>query len=208
MSDFSELVRRGGPVMVPILALSVVGTVVFLERLWMLRRSRVLPGQFLEVVWRLVGEGRFGEALTSCEGQGSTVAAVALAGLRRQGQAPERVRAAFDDARRIEVGHLGRFLDVIGTIAVLEPMLGLLGTALALIPAPHDLGDAPIPLAAGLMAGIPMYAALRFLRGRVDRLALDLDESAVELFDLMTDGPRAAPADELADARATAEGTP
>lgn len=214
MNEFVDFMVRGGPVMVPILALSVVALAVFLERIWVLQSAKVIPPAFYALIQRKVREGRPAEALTLCEGTPSSFATVAAAGLKRHGRPRDQIKEAFEEVGRLEVVYLTRFVEVLGTIAAIEPLLGLLGTVLGMIDVfrsivergtggpvdPTLLADgiwqALITTAGGLIIAIPAYVGYKYLLSRVDRLAIEMEEGSLELLDLLTnEAPAATPAE-------------
>ena len=190
--------------MAPILLASVVSVTVFLERLWALRSARVFPLSFVFLVHEKVSAGEVEAARTLCEGSETPVARVVAAGLR-SAQAPrEQLKAAFEEVGRLEVAHLGRYLEILGTIATITPLLGLLGTVVGMIdvfrsvvseagagpvnPASLASGiwSALLTTAAGLSAAIPAFIAYKVLIARVDRIATELEELSLALLDLLT----------------------
>jgi biopolymer transport protein ExbB len=222
MSELFAFLKQGGVLMVPILAFSVVALTVFIERVVALRGGRVIPRDFLQLVRRKVREGRAPEALTLCEGNRSAASVVVAAGLRHAGRARDVIKEAFEEVGRIEVTHLGRFVEVLGTIAAVTPLLGLLGTVVGMIDVFRtvvaEVGDAAGPVnpaslasgiwaalmttAAGLSVAIPAFLGYKYLLSRVDRLAIEMEEVCLDLLDLLAaDGePTVAPAKEEGEA--------
>jgi len=191
---------KGGPVMYPIVLGSVIALALFIERLWVLRRDRVMPRGLHARVISLVGEGKAGEAAQLCAQDGSAVATVMRAGLREAGKPRAEVKDSIMDAGRREVSRLEAHIDLLGTIAAVEPLLGLLGTVTGLIRAfqqvetlagkgsgvnpgalASGIWEALITTAGGLMIGIPAYLGYRYLQGRVTTLAVEMEESALEV---------------------------
>ncbi len=212
MTELIEFLGRGGPLMIPIGAFSVVALTVFIERVWALRAGQVVPRDFLDLVRKKVTDGRTAEALTLCEGNRSTLSVVAASGLRHAGRPREVIKEAFEEVGRIEVTHLGRFAEVLGTIAAVAPLLGLLGTVVGMIDVfravvsaaqtgatgavnPGLLADgiwsALLTTAAGLSVAIPTYIGYKFVLSRIDRLAIEMEEISLDLLDLLTAAPPA-----------------
>ena len=203
---YKFLFVKGGPVMIPILLGSVLALGLFLERLWALRREQVIPASFRSRVRALVRSGRLSEAEVLCQENGSSLAVIIGAGLRETGKTRAEIKEAVNDVGRREVSHLERFVDFLGTIAAVEPLMGLLGTVTGLIGAfqrveaqalkgsgvnPGDLAggiwEALITTAAGLVVAIPTYLAYRYLQGRVDGLVVEMEEDSMELAVLIAD---------------------
>ncbi len=211
MSELFEFLQKGGVLMIPIVAFSVVAMMVFLERAWALRRTRVLPDEFLGLVRKKVTEGRAAEALTLCEGNRSAGSAVVASGLRYAGRPRTVIKEAFEEVGRLEVTHLMRFVEVLGTIAAVTPLLGLLGTVVGMIDVfrtvvaeagaqagpvnPGSLANgiwaALLTTAAGLSAAIPAFLGYKFLLSRVDQLAIEMEEMSLDLLDLLSEEAQA-----------------
>lgn len=201
MSEVWDLLMLGGVLMVPILAFSVVAVVLFVERSLALRSARVIPQDFVRLVQRKVAEGRSAEALTLCEGNPSSASTILAAGLRRAGKPRALVKEGFEEVGRIEVSYLSRFVELLGTIASVTPLLGLLGTVVGMIDVFRSvvtqagqsagavnaagLADgiwaALITTAAGLSVAIPAFLGYKYLLSRVDRLAIEMEEICLEL---------------------------
>ncbi len=199
-----DFLARGGPVMVPIALCSVLALTLALERAWSLRRTRVLPSRFVAVVRDQVSRGLVAEALALCSSNDSPVAAVLHAGLRHAGGGREAVREALEDRGRREAIELERFAGVIGTIATVTPLLGLLGTVTGMIDTfqgvtqsvsasaqmsagalASGIWEALITTAAGLAVAIPAFLAYRLVMARVDRLTVELEAISLDLLDAL-----------------------
>jgi biopolymer transport protein ExbB len=205
MFDFYHELAKGGWVMIPIGAVSVLALGLFLERVFTLRRARVFPAALVLRVRELIGVRRFSEALTVCQQNGSSIALILSAALIRQGESRIRIKEAVEERGRAEAGRLDHFIEGLGTIAAIAPLLGLLGTVLGMIDvfrivdnyttanpgAPVDPGllatgiwKALITTAAGLVVAIPTFVGYKYLVTRINRLILEMEESAAELTDL------------------------
>ncbi len=205
MSELIEFLKRGGVLMIPILAFSVVALMVFIERVWSLHAPRVIPRDFLALVRRKVEGGKAAEALTLCEGNQSALSNVLAAGLRQSGRPRHVVKEAFEEVGGIEFNRLGRFVEVLGTIAAVAPLLGLLGTVVGMIDVfravvdeasrtagaanPATLANgiwaALMTTAAGLSVAIPAFIGYKYLLSQVDSLAIQMEEIALDLVDLL-----------------------
>lgn len=205
INELFDFLKQGGVLMIPILAFSVVALGVFFERLWALRSRVVIPRDFLALVRRKVIDGKAPEALTLCEGNRSAASAVVASGLRHAGREREVIKEAFEEVGRLEVTHLSRFVEVVGTIAAVAPLLGLLGTVVGMIDVfrtvvaetggaagpvnPASLANgiwaALLTTAAGLSVAIPAFLGYKFLLSRIDRLALEMEEVCLDLLELL-----------------------
>lgn len=189
-----ELMHKGGPIMWPILACSILALSIFLERLYHLYRASINAGVFMEQVRELLARGMVDEALSLCDRMPGPVASILSAALRVRGRSREQIRAMVEDAGVHEVPRLERNLPALATIAHVCPLLGLLGTVTGMIKAfqqiqlhggvvnPGDLAagiwEALLTTAAGLMVAIPTYVAYNYLVSRVNRIVLDMEVGA------------------------------
>jgi biopolymer transport protein ExbB len=195
---------KGGPVMYPIVLGSVLALALFLERIWALRRERVIPAAFRRRVRGMVREGKLSEAEVLCQENASSLANIVGAGLKEAGKPRREIKESVTEVGRREVASLERYVDFLGTIAAVEPLMGLLGTVTGLIRAfqkveavankgggvnPGDLAAgiwvALITTAAGLIVAIPAYLGYRYLQGRVNSLIVEMEEDSLELADLI-----------------------
>ncbi|MGQ9660162.1 MAG: MotA/TolQ/ExbB proton channel family protein [Thermochromatium sp.] len=195
-----ELMYAGGWLMVPILACSVLATAIILERSWALRRSRLMPEHLVEQIWRLHQERRLDAATIAHIRNGSPLGRILAAGLVNRHHSHEVMKEAINDAGRQVVAQLERFLNTLGTIAAIAPLLGLLGTVLGMIDVfgvimeagvgnagmlAGGISKALITTAAGLSVAIPALTFHRFFDSKVERIALDMEEQALRLVEVL-----------------------
>ncbi len=225
--DITELFQQGGALMWAILAASVVGVGVFLERMWSLQRSRVHPRAFVERIRALVAKGKTSEALLLCEENGSSIAIVMAGALRAYENANERrdIKEAVEEVGAREVAHMDRNVEIVGVIATITPLLGLLGTVVGMIQVFREfvtayasgavgpdsfaqgIWQALITTAYGLTVAIPTLLLYRYLQGRNNALVLEMEEDAMGIVNLLEDGRRnAAKAAKEADEARVAHG--
>ncbi len=191
-----EIIKAGGPVMWPIIALSITAAAILLERLWSLQDERVIPRELTSKVWKLVESGQLTDKHVAALAQNSALGQVLAAGLANRHRSREHVKEAIEDTGRHVVHELERFLNMLGTIAAVSPLLGLLGTVVGIITAfnaiTHQgvgdpkvlsggIGQALIATAAGLIVAIPSLMGYRYLRGKVDALVISMEKEALKL---------------------------
>ena len=209
--DLAYFFEKGGPLMWAILAAAVVGLFVFLERLYSLQRSRVLPRPFVEQIRAQLAEGRTSGALELCTRNDSSIARIMAASLRTyaDGKGRAEVKEAVEEVGGREVAHLDRNVEVIATMSSISPLLGLLGTVVGMIQVfqrfveayqegratPDVFADgiwtALITTAYGLMVAIPLLVLYKIVQGRNDRLVVEMEEEAMGIVDLLEDQRRA-----------------
>ena len=205
-----EIVRAGGWMMGPIILASIVAVAIILERLWTLQDRRVLPADLTRRVWDLVEADMVTDKVIAALQQNSPLGKVLAAGLANRQRSREALMERLEDTGRHVVHELERFLNALGTIAGVSPLLGLLGTVGGIIKAFNAItaggvGDprmlsggiaqALITTAAGLCVAIPSLIAYRYLRGRVDRIVIEIEKDAIQLADALEAAQAAARAD-------------
>ena len=191
-----EIIKAGGPVMWPIIALSITAAAILLERLWSLQDERVLPKALTDKVWKLVESGQLTDKHVAALAQNSALGQILAAGLANRHRGREHIKEAIEDTGRHVVHELERFLNMLGTIAAVSPLLGLLGTVIGIITAFNaitqqgvgdpkmlsgGIGQALIATAAGLIVAIPSLMGYRYLRGKVDGLVIAMEKEALKL---------------------------
>jgi biopolymer transport protein ExbB len=128
------------------------------------------------------------------------MAAIIFEGIRNSTHGREAVKDAVEGIGRQEAAKLERYVGVVGTIAAISPLLGLLGTVTGMIKAfnvisTHGVGnpsslaggisEALITTAAGLIVAIPAYVMYRYLMSKVDRIILSMEKYSLHLVDLL-----------------------
>jgi len=195
-----EIVRAGGPFMWPIILCSVIAVAIIAERLWTLQERRVMPPDLTRKVWQLVETGQVNERVIAALEQNSVLGRLLAVGLSNRHRDRAVLNERLEDAGRHAVHDLERFLNTLGTIAGVSPLLGLLGTVTGIIKAfealaaggigdPRALSggisEALIATAAGLCVAIPALIAFRYLRGRVDALVVQMEKDVVRFADAL-----------------------
>jgi biopolymer transport protein ExbB len=195
-----EIFQKGGPLMYPILLCSILALAIFLERLWTFSRIRRGTSVLVKEVENLVLKNKIDEALTVCQRNGNPLARIFIAALRLAGRPREQIKTVVDEVGSREAAPLERYLGLLGTIATISPLLGLLGTVLGMIRAftviaiqgvgtPATLGggisEALITTATGLSVAIPTILLHKYLAGRVDRITMEMEEHSLHMVDIL-----------------------
>jgi biopolymer transport protein ExbB len=191
-----EIVKAGGIVMLPLILCSILAAAITIERLWTLRGQRVVPEELVDKVWRWVENRTLSDNQVLALQQHSPLGRVLAAGLVNRHRDRSLMIEAIEDAGRHVAHELERYLNTLGTIAAISPLLGLLGTVTGMIrtfkaitvagvgnPAAMASGiaEALITTAAGLIIAIPALAAYRYLRGRVDGHVIEMEKESLKL---------------------------
>jgi biopolymer transport protein ExbB len=200
-----EIVEAGGWLMAPIIVCSVIAVAIVLERLWTLQQKRVLPANLAAQVWDWIQKNEFDAQHIQQVHSSSPLGQVLAAGLAYRQAPREVVKEAVEDAGRHVVHELERYLNPLGTIAAITPLLGLLGTVSGMIRAftaitaqgvgnptvlAGGIAEALITTAAGLTVAIPSLIAYRFLRGRVDGLVIMIEKEAIRFIETLVQHQR------------------
>ncbi len=193
-----ETLMAGGPVMIPIALCSVVALAVFVERLWSLRRQHTLPRSLAEAIIARMASEQWDEARALCLTRDIAVTRLAMVAIESRQLSRAGLKERLEEVGRREAALLERGTPIIGTIASITPLLGLLGTVGGMIrtfaiiqtAGMGDVGslaggisEALITTFAGLSVGIPAVVANRYLLSRVDALLVDLEDIALDLVD-------------------------
>ncbi len=196
-----ELVKAGGWLMIPIIACSIIATAIVIERFWSLQKRRIIPDpQIVSQIWKWVQDNQLTAERIRELRDSSPLGRVLAAGLLNANQSRELIKDSIVDTGRHVAHELERYLNTLGTIAMISPLLGLLGTVIGMIKVfsvitavgvgdPSQLADgisqALITTAAGLTVAIPSLIFHRYFRGKVEALVVDMEQEALKLVDVL-----------------------
>lgn len=195
-----EIVTAGGWLMLPIVACSIVALAIVGERFFTLRAERVLPTNLVADVWRMASTRQLTEDKVREIEKGSPLGRVLAAGLHNRTQDRDVMKASIEDVGGHVSHELGRYLNALGTIAAVTPLLGLLGTVIGMIsvftnittvgvgnPAQlaGGISQALVTTAGGLTVAIPSLMFHRYFRGKVDSLVVDMEKESLKLVDVL-----------------------
>lgn len=198
-----ELIKAGGWLMIPILACSVVAMGIIAERFWTLQTRRIAPRNLALQVWQWARAGELDAERLRVLRDGSPLGRILAAGLSARHLERERMKEQIEDVGRHVVHDLERYLNSLGTIASITPLLGLLGTVIGMIKVfsvitTQGVGDpgvlaggiseALVTTAAGLTVAIPSVMFYRYFRGRVDALVVTMEQEALKMVEALHAG--------------------
>lgn len=195
-----ELLKAGGILMVPIVACSILALAIIMERFWSLRESRVAPEHTINELWRWIKKKELnGRKLKALQGS-SPLGRVLAGGLMNAKHGREIMKESIEHEASQVIHELERFLNPLGTIATITPLLGLLGTVIGMIKVFAEIqlagvGDAGnlaggisealITTASGLSVAIPALIAHRYFIRRVDALVVNMEQEAIKLVEVV-----------------------
>ncbi|MET3998804.1 MotA/TolQ/ExbB proton channel family protein [Marinobacterium sp. MBR-109] len=191
-----ELIVAGGWLMLPIVACSVVALAICLERLMVLRPRKIAPSGLLAQVWEMTRSGTLSAEHMSVIRQESPLGRIIVAGLNNSRHGREIMKESIQEEASHVVHDMERFLNPLGTIAAITPLLGLLGTVIGMIKVFTEImiqgtgnagvlaggiSEALITTAAGLSVAIPALVMHRYFQRRVDSLVLTMEQESIKL---------------------------
>jgi len=190
MADVITFLSRGGIIMIPILLCSILGLAIVFEKIFSLRRNRILIPEIVSLIESIETNDDIKLATSICVKNSGPLASIILTGLNNQHLPGDEIRELITDRGRQEVRTLERGLSVLETIAGVAPLLGLLGTVLGMIKVfavistqgtgqasllAGGISEALITTATGLSVGIPVLVAYNYFTNRAENYILDIE---------------------------------
>ena len=196
--EILSIIEKGGVLMYPIIFCSVLMLGIAIERAYSLRKKNIINQEFLNGVrnhwnWRDSQKG-----LQLCNAYDNSLSRILKVGLLRFGGKVDEIERAIEGAGEHEASLLNSNLRVLGAVANITPMLGLLGTVFGMIKAfnvisqsgtgnpglvASGISEALITTAAGMMVGIPALALYHYFRGKIDRYVFEMEEISFQLIE-------------------------
>lgn len=195
-----DIVRAGGLLMVPIILCAIIAMGIVLERFWTLKKSRVIPEDLTSKVWGWVEKDALDQSQIQTLHQGSPLGQILAAGLINRNRKRVIMKDSIEDTGRHVVHEMERYLDTLGTIAAITPLLGLLGTVIGMVKVftaittqgvgnptalAGGIAEALITTGAGLSVAIPALIGYRYYRNRIDTLVVDMEKEAIKLVEAL-----------------------
>lgn len=200
-----EVIQKGGPLMYLIIFCSVLSLAVIIERIYHFYRAKIDTEKFMDDITDTLKRNKVMETITMCERTPGPIAHVLKAGILKHDRSRGEIKEAIEDAALHEVPRLEKNLGVLATIAHIAPLLGLLGTVIGMVEAfrviqeksssvtsvsPADLAggiwQALLTTVGGLVVAIPTFVAYNYLVSRVDGFVLEMEKSAANLVNMLT----------------------
>jgi biopolymer transport protein ExbB len=195
-----DLVTAGGWMMVLILLCSVVVLAICIERLYILNPRKIAPPHLLATVWKQLKAGEMDAARLKNLKQSSPLGRILAAGLANAYHGRDVMKESIQEAAAHVIHDLERYLNTLGTIAAVAPLLGLLGTVIGMIKVFAEImaqgtgnasalaggiSEALITTAAGLTVAIPALVMHRYFIGRIDGIVVELEQETIKLVDAL-----------------------
>lgn len=195
-----EIIVSGGWLMLPIIACSIVTIAITIERFWALNPSKIAPPNLLGQVWNWIQTNQMDSEKLKELRRSSPLGRILAAGLSNSRHGRDVMKDSIEETASQVIHEMERFLNALGTIASVSPLLGLLGTVFGMIEVFNQIvlqgagnpgalaggiSVALITTAAGLCVAIPAMLAHRFFLRRLDTLVVTMEQEAVKLVDAL-----------------------
>ena len=195
-----EFVIKGGPVMVPLLLCSVISLSIIVERCLSLRRNRILKYDVLQRIEELLRDRKIPEASTLCKRYPSSMSRILLAAILNHDKSRQEIKEIIEDAGRQEIPVLERYLTILGTIASISVLLGLLGTVMGMIRTFNSIAalgygnpealasgisEALVATATGLAIAIPTLVMYNVFTSKVDSLVIEMEKNSLRMLSIL-----------------------
>jgi biopolymer transport protein ExbB len=186
--------------MLPIIACSIAALGIVIERFWSLQRKKVMPEYLMKQILQLHQESKLNLADLEKLKSSSPLGRILAAGLVNRNHSKDVMKEAIEEVGRQVVHELERYLNTLGTIASISPLLGLLGTVIGMIKVfsvivtagvgdpgvlAGGISEALITTAAGLSVAIPSLMFHRYFSGLIDQLVIGMEEQALKMVEVI-----------------------
>jgi len=196
-----SMALKGGWIMIPLLALSIIALYIFGERWWAIRKASQIDENFMKNINDFIHEGKIKAAVSLCQSQETPIARLIEKGIERIGRPLIDIQTAVENMGNLEVSRLEKGLPMLATIAGGAPMLGFLGTVIGMIQAFYNMSQAGsnvditllsggiytamVTTVAGLTVGIMAYFGYNYLAARIDNVVYKMESNTIEFMDLL-----------------------
>jgi len=195
-----ELVFAGGWMMVPLILASVLAVAICIERFWTLRIQNIAPEHLLAQVWVWIKNNDLDGARLKQLKEESHLGAILAAGLVNSKHGRDITKEAIEQAASKAIHEMERFLNALGTIAAVAPLIGLLGTVMGMISVFNEImaqgtgnagalaggiSEALVTTAAGMIVAIRSLICFRLFQRRIDEIVVFMEQEAIKLVDVL-----------------------
>ncbi|GAA6145458.1 MAG: biopolymer transporter ExbB [Thalassolituus sp.] len=195
-----EIIQSGGWMMVPIIIASILALAITVERFWTLRPGKIAPPDLLTQVWGWMKNKQLDASKIRSLKDSSPLGNVLAAGLINSRHGRQIMKESIEEVASHEIHEMERYLNALGTVAAVAPLMGLLGTVIGMIKVFAEImaqgtgqanllaggiSEALITTAAGLVVAIPALICHRILQRRVDEIVVYMEQEALKLVDVL-----------------------
>jgi biopolymer transport protein ExbB len=199
--DFIDMAGKGGIIMYPLYALSLIAVFIFAERFAAIRRALRIDENFMNSIREHIVENRLDAAVSLCQSQSSPIARMIEKGIKRIGRPLSDIQSAVENVGNVEIARLEKGLSMLATVAGGAPMLGFLGTVTGMIRAFFNMehagnnldisllsggiSEAMVTTVGGLIVGIIAYFGYNYLSSRISAVVHKLETTTIEFMDIL-----------------------
>jgi biopolymer transport protein ExbB len=195
-----EILMKGGPIMIPIVFLSVAAVAIFIERFLYIKNASKVDPYMLESVKEKIKEGKLEEAKSICNMAPGSTARVFSKALNRLGSPIRDIESIMENMSTIEVNRMEKNLGLLAAIAAIAPMFGFLGTVVGMIKSFYNISIANdisigiiaggiyekmVTSASGLLIGVLAYIMYTYLNHKIDRVVATLEDNSIDFLDTL-----------------------
>jgi biopolymer transport protein ExbB len=194
-----DIIAAAGWPIWPLIATSVFGVAIILERLWSLRESYVIPNNLLEDVKKLVVSGSIKKEAIEALRKNSPLGEIMSTAIENQNSSLEIIKDSIEETGSLVSYKLEKYLGALSTISTVAPLLGLFGTIIGMVElfssftsSGHDvavfargISIALYNTAGGIVVAVPAMIAFRYFRSKVDHLVNEMQQQALHLVEIM-----------------------
>ena len=202
-TGFIDMAIKGGPLMIPIVFLSIVAAFIFFDRYFAIRKAGKVDSKLMDRVRKYILDGKIDSALALCSSENTPTARMIEKGISRIGRPMADVTTAIENVGNLEVYKLEKGLPVLASVAGGAPMLGFLGTVTGMISAFYDMANAGnninitllssgiyqamVTTVAGLIVGIVAYFAYNILVTNVEKVVFNMEAATSDFMDMLNE---------------------
>ncbi|MBL4827489.1 MAG: MotA/TolQ/ExbB proton channel family protein [Spongiibacteraceae bacterium] len=195
-----DLIQSGGWLMFPIIICSIAVVAIAVERYLFLNPENVAPKHLLAQAWTWIKNNQLDAGKIRELKSNSPLGKIFAAGLSNSQNGRDVMRESIHESASHVVHEMERYLNTLGTIAAISPLLGLLGTVIGMIKVftaimlegtgnagvlAGGISEALITTAAGLTVAIPALILHRFFLRKIDTIVVTLEQESIKLVDAL-----------------------
>jgi biopolymer transport protein ExbB len=200
--SFFDMIKKGGPIMIPMAILLVVVIYILIERLRVLGKAGKKSDNLIPSLKEMIHAGNLSNARNICKNMNTPESAMIEQGVSRVGQPVLEIRNAMDKSGALEIGKLEKNLNVLNIIGRIAPMFGFIGTILGVITIFYDISLAKtveieiiskglyqkmITSASGLVVGVLAFICYHWLNSRIDKIAHRMEDAQMKFLDMLNE---------------------
>ncbi|NOR73929.1 MAG: MotA/TolQ/ExbB proton channel family protein [Draconibacterium sp.] len=202
-TKFIDLAIKGGWIMIPIIALSIIAVYIFFERYFAIMKAGKFHSGLLEKIKVSITTAKIDAAIALCRSNTTPAARMLEKGISRIGRPLTDVNTAIENVGNLEISKLEKGLPTLASVAGGAPMIGFLGTVMGMIQAFYDMSaagnnidvtllstgiyQAMVTTVAGLIVGIIAYFAYNILVANVEKVVFKMEATTSEFMDLLNE---------------------